>query len=171
VRFETTKGAFTIEVVRDWAPLGADRFYNLARLGYYNDVRINRVVPGFITQWGLHGTPAVNAAWRGKTILDDPPRASNRRGTIAFAHTGPNTRVAQVYINMVDNPRLDREFAVFGRVVEGMAVVDSLYGGYGENSGGGLRAGRQGPLEAGGNAYIDREFPLLDRIIRVRVGR
>ena len=171
LRFETTRGTFTIEVVRDWAPNGADRFYNLARLGYYDDCRFTRVVRGFITQFGLHGTPAVNAAWRGRTIPDDPPRGSNLRGTIAFAHTGPNTRVAQVYINMVDNTRLDAEFAVFGRVVEGMSVVDSLYSGYGENSGGGLRAGRQGPLESGGNAYIDREYPLLDRVLRVVVLR
>src|SRR5688500_270137 len=93
LRFETTKGNFTVEVVREWAPHGADRFYNLSRLGYYDDCRFTRVVPGFITQFGLHGTPAVNAAWRGRTIPDDPPQRSNLRGTIAFAHTGPNTRL------------------------------------------------------------------------------
>ncbi|HEU4995354.1 MAG TPA: alpha/beta fold hydrolase [Gemmatimonadaceae bacterium] len=171
--FETTKGTFVIELIRDWGPLGADRFYNLARLGYYDDTRFHRVDSNYIAQFGLHGDPAVNAAWKSHPLADDAPRSRNARGTFAFAYLGPghpNTRNTQVYVNLADNARNDAEpFTVLGRVVEGMAVLDSLYAGYGERSGGGMRQGRQGPLEAGGNAYMDREYPLLDRIIRVTV--
>lgn len=173
LRFETTKGTFVLELVRAWGPIGADRLYNLARLGYFDDTRFHRVRQGYIVQWGLHGDPAVNAAWKGRFIQDDPPRSANRRGTFAFAYKGPghpNTRNTQIYVNLADNTRNDAEpFTVLGRVVEGMRVLDSLYAGYGENSGSGVRQGRQGPLEAGGNAYMDREFPLLDRILRVTV--
>lgn len=169
-RFLTSRGPFVIEVHRDWAPRGADRFYNLVRLGFYDGVRFSRIVPGFIAQWGLSGNPKVTAAWKGVTIPDDSVRASNRRGAIAFAMTGPNTRSTQVYINLVDNTRLDAQgFAPFGRVVEGMAVVDSLYGGYGEDAGGGMRAGHQGPIERGGNAYLAAHYPLLDSIIHAEV--
>jgi cyclophilin family peptidyl-prolyl cis-trans isomerase len=167
IRFDTSKGPFVIEVVRAWAPLGADRFYNLSRLGFYNDVRFHRVNRNYIVQWGLNGDPAVTAAWRGHTLADDPPRSLNERGSIGFAQMGPNTRHTQVYINVGDNSRNNVEpFSIFGRVIEGMAVVDSLYSGYGENSGSGMRQGRQGPIETGGNAYLDREWPLLDRLIR-----
>ena len=146
-RVETTKGPFVIEVVRAWAPLGADRFYNLARSGYYDDTRISRVVPKFIAQFGLAGDSAVNATWNGRVLPDDSVKQTNVRGTVAFAMTGPNTRTTQIYINLVDNTRLDAQgFSPFGRVVRGMSVVDSLYSGYGENSGGGVRAGKQGPL-------------------------
>lgn len=170
LRFETTKGDFVVAVVRSWAPLAADRFYNLVRLGYYDDTRFHRVSSNYIVQWGLHGDPAVNAAWRGQELQDDPQRFSNVRGTLAFAMKGPNTRNTQVYINLGDNSRNDREpFAIFGTIVEGMEVVDQLYSGYGESSGSGMRQGRQGPIEEGGNAYLDRDFPLLDRIIRARV--
>jgi homoserine O-acetyltransferase/O-succinyltransferase len=166
-RFRTSRGEFAIEVHRDWSPLGADRFYNLVRNGYYDDSRISRVVPGFIVQFGIAGHPMVNAAWRDRTIKDDPVRESNVRGSIAFATTGPDTRHTQVYINMVDNVRLDAQgFSPFGRVSEGMPVIDSLFGAYGENSGGGMRAGGQGLLLAGGNAYIDAAYPRLDRILR-----
>jgi cyclophilin family peptidyl-prolyl cis-trans isomerase len=173
LRFETTKGVFVLELIRDWGPIGADRLYNLARLGYYNDARFHRVVPNYIAQWGLNGDPAVNAAWKDRYIADDPPRSMNARGTFAFSYKGPgnpNTRNTQVYVNLADNARNNGEpFTILGRVVEGMTVLDSLYSGYGDNSGSGVRQGRQGPLEAGGNAYMDREFPLLDRIIRVTV--
>ena len=165
--FETSKGRFVIEVVRDWSPNGADHFYNLVRNGYYDDGRFHRVLPNYIVQWGLNGDPAVTAAWRGHTLPDDPPRSLNERGSIGFAQMGPNTRHTQVYINVGDNSRNNVEpFSIFGRVIEGMAVVDSLYSGYGENSGSGMRQGRQGPIETGGNAYLDREWPLLDRLIR-----
>lgn len=170
-RFETTRGEFVVEVVRDLAPIGADRFYNLIRLGYYDDTRFHRVVPGYIVQFGLHGDPRVNAAWLHRQLQDDPPRGSNVRGTFAFAKTPePNTRNTQIYINLGDNTRNDAEpFSLFGRVVTGMEVVDSLYSGYGESSGSGVRHGRQGPIIEGGNEYLDREFPLLDQLIRARI--
>jgi cyclophilin family peptidyl-prolyl cis-trans isomerase len=170
VRFETSKGVFELEVIREWAPLGVDRFYNLVRLGFYDDARFHRVNPGYIAQFGLSGNPAVTAAWRGQQIPDDPPRSRNQRGTFAFAWMGPNTRLTQIYINLGDNSRNDVEpFSMLGTVVLGMEVVDSLYSGYGENSGSGMRQGRQGPIEEGGNAYLDREYPLLDRIRRACV--
>ena len=168
---ETTKGRVVLELRREWGPLGADRLYNLARLGYYDDTRFHRVNRNYIVQFGLHGDSAVNAAWKSAYLTDDPPRSTNTRGTFGFAMKGqPNTRSTQIYINLADNPRSDAEaFTILGRVIEGMAVLDSLYSGYGETSGSGVRQGRQGPLENGGNAYMDREFPLLDRILRVTV--
>jgi cyclophilin family peptidyl-prolyl cis-trans isomerase len=170
LRFETTKGTFVLELVRANGPIGADRLYNLVRLGYYDDTRFHRVRSGYIVQWGLHGDSAVNAAWKGRYLADDPPRSRNARGAYAFSYEGPgrpNTRNTQIYVNLADNPRNDAEpFTVLGTVVEGMAVLDSLYGGYGEESGSGVRQGRQGPLERGGNAYMDRQFPKLDRILR-----
>lgn len=173
LRFETTKGLFVLEVHRAWGPIGADRLYNLARNGYYNDTRFHRVRAGYIAQFGLHGDSAVNGAWKGRFLLDDPPRSTNRRGTFAFSYAGPgnpNTRNTQIYINLANNPRNDVEpFTVLGTVVQGMEVVDALYSGYGEESGGGVRQGKQGPLERGGNTFMDREYPRLDRIIRVTV--
>jgi len=173
LRFETTKGVFILELVRNNGPIGADRLYNLARLGYYDDTRFHRVNKNYIAQFGLNGDPAVNAAWKNQYLKDDPPRSDNKRGTFAFSMKGPgnpNTRNTQIYINLADNARNNVEpFTILGRVVEGMQVLDSLYSGYGENSGAGVRQGRQGPLETGGNAYMDREFPLLDRTIRVTV--
>lgn len=171
VRIETSAGDFVIEVVRDWAPVGADRFYNLTRLGYYDDSRFHRTVPDFIVQWGLSGDPEITGAWLDRTIPDDSTVvASNVRGAIAYAFTDVDTRSTQVYINLVDNTRLDAQgFPPFGQVIEGMDVVDRLYSGYGENSGGGMRRGQQGSIIAGGNAYLDREFPELDRLVRARV--
>jgi cyclophilin family peptidyl-prolyl cis-trans isomerase len=175
LRFETTQGVFVLELHRDWGPLGADRLYNLARLGYFTDTRFHRVRAAYIAQWGLHGDSAVNAAWKGRYLHDDPPRSRNTRGTFAFSYEGPgreHTRNTQIYVNLADNPRNDAEpFTVLGTVVEGMAVLDSLYSGYGEDSGSGVRQGKQGPLERGGNAYMDREFPKLDRILRVMITR
>lgn len=170
LRFETSKGVFVLELIREWGPIGADRLYNLARLGYYDDTRFHRVNRGYIVQWGLHGDPAVNAVWTKAYLPDDPSRSNNERGTFAFAMKGPNTRNTQIYINLGDNSRNNGEpFTILGRVIEGMDVVESLYSGYGENSGSGMRQGRQTPLEQGGNAYMDRAFPLLDRIHRVTV--
>ena len=163
---------FVLELVRAQGPIGADRFYNLARLGYYNDTRFHRVNRNYIAQFGLHGDSVVNAAWKNAQIADDPARSRNARGTYAFAMIGgtPNTRNTQIYINLADNARNDVEpFTILGSVVEGMAVVDSLYSGYGETSGSGMRQGRQPPLANGGNAFVDREYPLLDRIHRVTV--
>ncbi len=171
-RVETSRGAFVMEVQRALAPLGADRFYNLIRAGYYDDSRFTRVVPGFIVQFGIARDSALNAMWSARSFPDDSVKTSNTRGTFGFAMTGPNARTTQIYISLVDNTRLDAQgFSPLGRVVEGMSVVDSLYGGYGENSGGGVRAGKQGPLLNGGNLYIDREYPKLDRLIRITVDR
>ncbi len=168
--FETSKGNFVVEVHRDWAPHGADRFYNLVRNGFYDDMRISRVRAGFIAQFGLSGDPAITKAWEGRTIPDDPVLQSNTRGYVSYAMTGPDTRLTQVYINYDDNSRLDAGgFAPFGRVVEGMEIVDRFYSGYDENAGGGMRGGKQGQVKAGGNAYLDREFPELDRIETAKV--
>ena len=169
-RFETTKGVFVLEVTRALSPLGADRLYNLIRAGYYDDTRFTRVVPNFIAQFGVPRDSVLAALWYQNTFSDDSVRTSNVRGTFAFAMRGPNDRTTQIYINLVDNVRNDPQgFSPLGRVVEGMNVVDSLYNGYGENSGGGVRAGKQGPLLSGGNAYVDREYPKLDHLIRATI--
>src|SRR5437773_11346522 len=139
VRVSTTKGDFVIAVHRAWAPRGADRFYNLVRSGFYDGVRFFRVIPGFMAQFGIHGDTGVTAAWRPRTIPDDPVRATNGRGMVTYATAGPATRTTQIFINYGDNRRLDGSgFAPFGQVVEGMDVVDKLYGGYG----GGAASGR-----------------------------
>ncbi len=164
---ETSRGEFVIAVRREWAPLGADRFLSLVESGYYEDARFHRVVPDFIVQWGLAGDPALIAEWMNAYIPDDPVVASNTRGRIAFAFTEPGTRTTQVYVNLVNNVRLDSTgFAPFGEVVSGMEVVDALYSGYGEDAGGGLRRGDQRRIVAEGNLYLDREYPLLDRLTR-----
>jgi len=169
-RVETSKGLFVLEIQRDWAPRGADRFYTLARAGFFDDSRFFRVVPNFIAQFGIPGDPRVASAWRDRAFDDDSVRHSNVRGTIAFAMTGPNTRTTQLFISLTDNTRLDSQgFAPIGSVIEGMAVVDSLYSGYGESSGGGVRAGRQAALFSGGNVYLDQTYPKLDRLIRVTI--
>jgi homoserine O-acetyltransferase/O-succinyltransferase len=171
VSVETTRGTFTIAVDRALAPRGADRFYRLVQAGYFDDSRFSRVVPGFIAQFGIPGDPAITRVWKDRALDDDSVRTSNVRGTIAYAMTGPNTRTTQLFISLVDNTRLDAQgFAPIGRVVTGMDVVDRLYGGYGESSGGGMRAGNQGRVLTEGNAYLDREYPLLDRILRIRLG-
>ena len=170
VKFETSRGVFVVEARRDWAPRGADRFYNLVRAGFFDDSRFFRVRAGFVAQFGIAGDPAVAAVWRSQTIPDDPPRQSNTRGTVSYAMTGADTRTTQLFVNLGDNSRLDREgFAPVGRVVEGMDVVDGLYAGYGEDAGGGMRGGRQGVIFEGGNAYLDREYPKLDRLLRASV--
>jgi cyclophilin family peptidyl-prolyl cis-trans isomerase len=170
VRFETSQGPFVVEAHRDWAPHGADRFHALVAAGYFDGSRFFRIVPGFIAQFGVAGDPKVTAAWKDRTIPDDPVRQSNTRGTIAYAMTGPNTRATQLYINLVDNSRLDAQgFAPIGRVTSGMEVVDRLYSGYGEKSGGGMRGGRQGEMLKGGNAWLDAHFPKLDHLLRARI--
>lgn len=169
-RFETSKGEFVVEVVRAWSPNGADRFYNLVRNGYYDDVRFFRVISGFMAQFGLHGDPAVNAAWRARPIPDDPVVESNRRGYVTFAMTSqPNSRTTQLFINFADNAQLDgMGFAPIGRVVEGMDVVDALYAGYGEGAPSG-RGPDQGRIQMEGNAYLTAQFPELDYIRRATV--
>ena len=153
-RFETSKGRFVIEVHRDWAPNGADRFYNLVRHGFYDGARFFRIRAGVFAQFGINGNPAIASAWRSATIPDDPWKGvSNERGTIAYAFRDRDGRTTQVFISLRDNSADDDKepFVPFGRVVEGMDVVDSLYSGYGERSGGGIRAGHQDPVFAGGN--------------------
>jgi homoserine O-acetyltransferase len=167
VRMETTKGQVILQVDRALAPKGADRFYRLVEAGFYDDSRFFRVIAGRFAQFGIAGDPALAAIWRTQSFEDDPVRASNVRGTFAFAMTGPNARTTQIYINTADQTRQDAMgFAPFGKVVQGMDVIDSLYSGYGETSGGGMRAGHQGKLFEEGNRYLDREFPLLDKLIR-----
>ena len=170
VRLETSKGAIVIAMHRDWAPRGADRFLELVTAGYFDDSRVFRVVKGQWAQFGINGDPKVAARWRERTIPDDPRGQSVTRGRVAFAFAVPNGRTSQVYISLRDNSYQDDQgFVPFGEVVEGMDVADALYSEYGENSGGGIRAGKQQAMFEGGNAYLDREFPRLDRIIRAQV--
>lgn len=163
-KFDTSKGPFVIEVNRDWAPRGADRFYNLVKNGFFDNARFFRVIEGFMVQFGINGDPNIAAVWRDADIKDDPVKQSNARGTITFATAGPNTRTTQVFINFADNAPLDGQgFAPFGRVVSGMEVVDSLYGGYGEGAPNG-NGPDQGRLQQQGNAYLEKDFPKLDFI-------
>ncbi len=174
VRLETSKGDVVIEVHRAWAPIGADRFFNLVRHGFYDGARFFRIRAGLFAQFGINGDPDVASVWRSATIPDDPwAGISNQRGTIAYAFRDPNGRTTQVFINLKDNSATDDKepFVPFGRVVEGMDVVDSLYSAYGEQSGGGIRAGKQDPVFDGGNAYLEREFPKLDFIIHATIER
>jgi peptidyl-prolyl cis-trans isomerase A (cyclophilin A) len=172
VKFETTAGSFIIEAHRDWSPHGADRFYDLVRTKYYDDSRFFRVVPGRWVQFGIAGAPKVAQQERPHTVPDDTLKQHNTRSYVAFSNTGPHTRSTQVYINLGDNTArndIEAGFAPFGQVVEGMDVVEKLYGGYGEHSGGGMRAGHQDEMFQGGNAYLDREFPKLDKLIRATI--
>jgi peptidyl-prolyl cis-trans isomerase A (cyclophilin A) len=163
-KFETSKGEFVIEVQRDWAPRGADRFYNLVKNGYFTDVRFFRVVSGFVAQFGIHGDPKVSAAWRDANIQDDPVKESNKRGMVVFATAGANTRTTQFFINFKDNTRLDSMgFSPFGKVIQGMEVVDQLHAGYGEGAPRG-QGPDQGRIQSEGNAYLMREFDKLDYI-------
>lgn len=168
-RFRTTQGDFVLEVHRDWSPLGADRFYNLVRAGFYDETRFFRVVDGFVVQFGIHGDPAVSAAWNYAEIQDDPVVQSNTTGRITFATGGPNTRTTQVFINLTDNANLDgMGFSPFGEVVEGMDVVRRLHSGYGDGAPYG-RGPDQGRLQDEGNAYLEREFSRLDSVRQARI--
>lgn len=163
VIFDTSKGTVKIQVERAWAPLGADRFYNLVKNGFYDGARFFRIVPNFVVQFGLSGDPAVNAAWEDARIKDDPVLKTNRRGAVTFATAGPNTRTTQVFINLRANAFLDPQgFAPFGQVVEGMEVIDSLYAGYGESP-------DQGMIRSQGNQYLLKRFPNLDYIKKATI--
>ena len=163
-KFETSQGSFTIEVHRAWAPVGADRFYNLVKSGFFEDCRFFRVLDDFMAQIGINGNPAVASAWRDAKIADDPVKQSNKRGFVSFATAGPNTRTTQFFINFKDNSTLDRSgFAAFGEVTDGMSVVDKLYSGYGEGAPSG-RGPSQGRVQAEGNAYLMKDFPKLDYV-------
>jgi peptidyl-prolyl cis-trans isomerase A (cyclophilin A) len=170
VRFETSKGPFIVEVVRDWAPRGADRFYELVEEKFFDEARFFRVVKGFVVQFGIHREPEVSARWGKLQLVDDPVKQSNKRGYITYATSGPNTRTTQLFINLADNSRLDgRGFAPFGRVIEGMEVVDKLYAGYGDSPPMGYYGPDQNKIEAEGNAYLERSFPRLDFVKTARV--
>lgn len=169
VRFDTSKGAFTVEVTRAWAPRGADHFYNLVHTGFYNGARFYRVVRNYVAQFGIAADPDMNRLWGSTSIPDDPVKESNRKGTIAFAMRGPGTRTTQVFINLKDNRALDKDgFAPFGKVVEGMEVVESLYNSYGD-----LPPRGNGPdpklIESRGNSYLESRFPRLDFIRKAAI--
>jgi peptidyl-prolyl cis-trans isomerase A (cyclophilin A) len=164
VKFDTSKGSFVVEVHRNWAPNGADRFYNLVKNGFYNDTRFFRVIGGFMVQFGINGNPKVSQVWQDANIPDDTVKESNTRGMITFATAGPDTRTTQVFINFGDNTGLDGQgFSPFGKVISGMDVVDSLYAGYGEGSPKG-HGPNQGIVQSLGNAYLEKAFPKLDYI-------
>jgi peptidyl-prolyl cis-trans isomerase A (cyclophilin A) len=163
VKFTTSAGDFVVDVHRDWAPLGADRFYNLVRRGFFTNASFFRVVPGFVVQFGLNADPAVNKVWETAKFQDDPVKQTNKRGSLVFATAGPNTRTTQLFINFADNGPLDRMgFAPFGEVTEGMDVVDKIYAGYGEQP-------RQDLITNQGDVYISRNFPKIDKIKLARV--
>jgi peptidyl-prolyl cis-trans isomerase A (cyclophilin A) len=168
-KFTTSQGDFTVEVTRSWAPNGADRFYNLIKVGYYDDVAFFRVISGFMAQFGIHGDPEVNKVWRSAKIQDDPVKQSNTRGMVTFATSGPNSRTTQLFINFGDSKFLDSQgFSPFAKVVEGMDVVDKLHSGYGEGAPRG-----QGPdqpkIQSEGNTYLKSDFPKLDWIKKARL--
>jgi peptidyl-prolyl cis-trans isomerase A (cyclophilin A) len=175
VEMTTTKGVIVTRIRRAWSPNGADRFYALVRSGFFTDVAFHRTIRNFVAQFGIHGDSATNALFRGKSIPDDPVRATNKRGTLTYARGGPNTRSTQLYFNLVDNtPRLDTlngfGFPPIGEIVSGLSVMDSLNWEYS-----GTRGGQQFPgpsqdsIGRQGNAYLRRAFPRLDYIIRSRV--
>jgi peptidyl-prolyl cis-trans isomerase A (cyclophilin A) len=170
-RFDTSKGVFVVEVHRDWAPNGADRFYNLVKNGFFDNVRFFRVISGFMVQFGIHGDPALMKHWRVARIRDDEVRQSNTRGTITFATSGPNSRTTQVFINFGNNAALDGQgFAPFGKVVSGMSVVDALYAGYGEGAPNG-RGPDQNRLQMEGNAYLGKDFPRMDFVKKATIAQ
>jgi peptidyl-prolyl cis-trans isomerase A (cyclophilin A) len=161
--FKTTAGDFVVQVTRAWAPLGADRFYNLVKHGYFTDAAFFRVVPGFVVQFGLSANPALNKVWSNAAIKDDPVTQSNHLGYLTFATAGANTRTTQLFISLADNTRLDSMgFAPFGQVTSGMDVVQKIYSGYGESP-------DQGAITAEGKAYLDKNFPKLDHIISATI--
>ena len=164
VNLDTSKGAVVIEVHRDWAPIGADHFYELVKSGFYDGARFFRVLPGFMAQFGIAGDPQVNAKWKDVNLQDDPVKQSNTRGMVTFAKTSlPNSRSTQLYINTVNNARLDSDgFAPIGQVVSGMEAVDTFYTGYGQTP-------DQGQINAEGNAYLQKDFPQLDFIKKATV--
>ena len=158
VLFDTSKGEFTVDVTRAWAPKGADRFFNLVKNGYYDNCRFFRVVKGFMVQFGINGDPQLNNVWRVSQFEDDRKKESNKRGTITFAHAGPNSRTTQLFINYADNSFLDAQgFPPFGQVTRGMEVVDAINDEYGENP-------DQRRIQLEGNQYLDSAFPNLDYI-------
>ncbi len=169
-QFDTTNGKLVIQVTRSWSPLGADRFYNLVKIGYFKDIAFFRVIDGFMAQFGIHGDPKVNQSWSNSNIKDDPVKESNLRGFITFAKTGaPHSRSTQFFINYRDNSPLDPQgFSPFGRVISGMEVIDTIYKGYGEGSPRG-RGPDQGRIRTQGNRYLKQSYPKLDYIKKATI--
>lgn len=167
---ETSRGTITIELTRDWAPAGVDRFYNLARAGYFDDSRFFRVLSGFVAQFGIAGDPAIATVWSRRHIPADSVREHNVRGALTFAQFKPTDRTTNVFINLRDNPELDSlGFAPIGRVVQGMDVVDSLYAGYGEFPAAAAPLGNPTRLYGESNKFLDEAYPKLDRIVKITV--
>lgn len=169
-RFETTKGEFLVQVNREWSPLGADRFYNLVKTGFFTDIAFFRVLDGFVAQFGMHGDPQVGRVWRQASFQDDPVVKGNERGTLVFATAGPNTRTTQLFINLVDNRQLldGQGFSAFGEITEGMDVVDQLYNGYGEGAPRG-NGPSQTLIGTRGNDYLKKDFPRLDYVVKAEI--
>ena len=165
VDFDTSAGTFVVEVHRDWAPKGADRFYNLVKNGFYDGTRFFRVVPNFMVQWGMNGSPAIQSVWQNANLTDDPVKQSNKKGYITFANAGPNSRSTQVFINFKDNAFLDKQnFAPFGEVVQGMDVVEKINPQYREEP-------SQQMIRTQGNAYLEKSFPKLDYIKKATIAK
>ncbi len=160
-KFETTKGDIVFECTRDWAPNGVDRFYNLVKIGFFDDVAFFRVVKAFVVQWGIHGDPKVSAVWSDANLPPDPPKQSNKRGMLTYAMAGsPDTRSTQLFVNFKDNTNLDAMgFAPICKVAEGMEIADKLFGGYGETV-----TDKQGEIQSEGNAYLRAKWPELDYV-------
>jgi len=173
VRLETTRGIIRLEMRRAWSPHGVDRFYNLVRHGYYDDSAVFRIRAGLWAQFGINGDPKIAQLWRTRAIPDDPRVLSNVRGTMPFAFKDPNGRTTQLFINLRDNSATHdvEPFVPIAKVIEGMDVADTLYSEYGEQAGGGIRAGKQDPVFTGGNEYLKRNFPRLDYIIKATIER
>ena len=164
VKLETSKGDILLKVMRDWAPKGADRFYSLVKNGYYDECRFYRVMPKYIAQFGIHGTPAVALKWKEAPIDDDPVKQKNTRGRVAFAKGGPNTRTTNLFINLKDNTSFGSDgFAPIGEVVEGMEVADQLFSGYGDGAPKGRGPGQKKIYEEG-NAWLEKDFKDMDYI-------
>lgn len=170
VRLSTTKGDVLILVHRDWSPLGADRFYELTKLGFFDGDRFFRALPGFIVQWGMNGDPKLNKQWSDASIRDDPPKVSNKIGTVTFAKTGePDSRSTQLFVNLADNSKLDAQgFTPFGEVIQGLDNIANVYAGYGEGAPAGSGPD-QGSIASSGNSYLEEHFPKLDYIKTARI--
>lgn len=165
VEIETTKGRIVVEMHRDWAPNGVDRFYNLVEAGFFKDIALFRMVKGFVVQFGIHGTPLVSSVWREASIQDDPVKTTNARGTLTFATAGSNTRTTQLFINLGDNAMLDKQgFSPIGKITSGMDVVDALNYEHGERP-------NQGKIQKEGNAYLKEKFPGLDYIVSMKIAQ
>jgi peptidyl-prolyl cis-trans isomerase A (cyclophilin A) len=170
VRLQTTKGDIVILVHRDWSPLGADHFHELTNMGFYNGNYFFRAIKNFVVQWGMNGDPKTNKDWSEITIKDDPPKVSNKIGTVVFAMAGPNSRTTQVFVNLGDNSAtLDSQgFTPFGEIIQGMENVFNIYTGYGDGPPNGSGPSQES-IGFDGNPYLEEHFPKLDYIKTAKV--